>query len=256
MRTITTLLFCVLCALCACDSKPAPSTVRVPMPDGSYQELPPGTTATLEWDEEIGSAMLKHEGSASGEGASVKGAGQEVSEKFNASAPRVLSPDGWGADGGGMTLDRSIIGRDPQEAVRSWMFWLGVALIAAAAGLWKFGRGQTALYAAAGGAGCIACAFFPGLAVLIFLAVAAVAFWPLIRAEIQRDRARKDAAKNKELNRSFAWARKYLPKELRDEFDKALAGQLETADAEYLEDLIVDERMNVPAVVPVPESTV
>lgn len=249
-------LFCIVVLVFTypgCDSKPAASATTptmIRLPDGREVPLFPGDGFEAEFEEEIGSAFHKREGEASGVGAGLKGAGDEVAAKHNASSPKIWSPDGWGAEGGDTDIEAAAIGRDPQEAVRSWMFWAGVVLLLGAAGLWKFGKTQSAVYAAAAGTGCIAIAFYPGLIVLILLVVAVVAFWPLIRAEIQRGKAEVAAEKNKELNRSFVWARNLLPPDLRDEFDKALAGQLEPADVKALEDLYVNERIGVPKIVP------
>lgn len=230
MKLLSICFILTLACLLGCDNKPSGQSIKAP--DG--QTLNNVKSLTYEIEEENGGKFSAHEGAASGTGPGIKSDSGESITDFNASGPRVLTPDGWGAESGDANIQQSLTMADPKDALQSRMFWLGVGLIFAGAALWRYGRIQTAKYCLIGGVAFIACAFFPGLIVLILIAAVAVNFWPQIMAEIQKIRAQKDAGEKTEALRAVVGGIEELPEPERKAAKAKIAGQAEPRDTEVI----------------------
>lgn len=234
MRTYLLIIVFALLVIAGCDSKPAPSQVRVPMPDGSMQTLPPGASVSYEIDEEKGSALLKHEGLGSGVGAGLQNGGDEAAAKFNASAPNVWTPDGWGAAGGDTSIESFAKVNTADKAVRMASFWVGIGLILLAGGLWKFGRVEPAIAAGTVGVACVACAFFPGLIVLILLVALAGCGYAVWLASKRKRKAEEDAKRKTEALRGVAEGVEKSPPEVRTVVKSNIAWATDNADKDVI----------------------
>lgn len=185
----------------------APNTVQI---DGHTITAQPGANITVRKEQSQGSSIEKQKGSASGVGAGLQNGGKEVAGGFDASAPSAQG-SGWLASGGASKIKFTALG----GSETSPLMWAGIACVLGAGVAFYFGLRRAALIAGLAGGSLIVASMLPQWAFIIIALAGAGVLVFYVYSERQ-------AKASTELAKSFAWARKDMPADVRAQFDKFL----------------------------------
>ena len=223
---------------CAAPPQP-PNTIR--LPDGQVITPPADGSFRMEMEEETDPGFSDRSGSASGRSSSMSTESGEAANSFKVVAPSILGM-GWTVDGGSTDIKSSLKSVDPRNALRSWLFIFGAALVAGGLAIMVIPTLLPTLkggakYLIIAGTVCCASAFYPGLLLAFGLVGAATAAVPLIRTEIEKVRAREEATRHKELNRATLAVVEMLPEAERNTFKDAASLQFTQEEKDLVKEI-------------------